>query len=57
VTEQRTYVGGVSAEQRSEQERRFEDLGLTEFFWAFVRLQSRVDDLETELRKLRSEAS
>ncbi len=43
------YVGGVSEAQRSAQERRFEELGLEDFFWAFIRLQSRVDDLETEL--------
>ncbi len=47
--ERQEYVGGVSEEQRSDQERRFEDLGLGQFFWSFVKLQARVDDLETEL--------
>ena len=56
LVEQRQYVGGVGEEQRSAQERRFEDLGLEEFFWNFVRLQARVDDLEEQLRALRGEA-
>ncbi len=51
--EQRTYVGGVPEHERSEQERRFEELGLEDFFWSYIKLQSRVDDLETELRELR----
>ncbi len=46
------YVGGVAEELRSEQERRFEELGLEEFFWSFIRLQSRVDDLEEQLSAL-----
>ena len=50
---EREYVGGVSEEQRSEQERRFESLGLEEFFWAFIKLQARVDDLEAELAGLK----
>lgn len=54
LVEQRQYVGGVTEEHRSEQERRFEELGLEGFFWAFVRLQARVDDLEEELRELRA---
>jgi hypothetical protein len=52
LSEQNKYVDGVAEEHRSDQERRFEELGLEEFFWSFVRLQARVDDLETELRKL-----
>jgi hypothetical protein len=51
----REYVGGVSEEQRSAQEKRFEELGLEQFFWAFVRLQARVDDLEVELAELKRE--
>jgi hypothetical protein len=50
--ERQEYVGGVSEEQRGEQEKRFEELGLEEFFWSFIRLQSRVDDLEAELANL-----
>lgn len=42
-----------SEEQRSEQERRFEELGLEDFFWSYIRLQARVDDLGTELRESR----
>ena len=53
--EKRQYRGGVAEEDRSAEERRFEDLGLEEFFWSFVRLQSRVDDLEGELSALRGE--
>ncbi len=53
LVEQRQHVGGVGEEQRSEQERRFEELGLEEFFWSFIRLQSRVDDLEEQVRELR----
>lgn len=45
----REYVGGVAEEDRSDEERRFEELGLEEFFWSFIRLQSRVDDLESVL--------
>ena len=52
---QEEYVGGVSEEQRGEQERRFEELGLQDFFWSFVKLQSRVDDLEAELANLKGE--
>jgi hypothetical protein len=52
---EREYVGGVSEEQRSEQERRFEELGLEQFFWSFIRLQARVDDLETELANLKGD--
>ena len=47
--EQRKFVRGVAEEQRSKQERRFVELGLEGFFRSFIRLQSRVDDLETEL--------
>jgi hypothetical protein len=53
LVEQRQHVGGVGEEQRSAQERRFEDLGLERFFWSFVRLQARVDDLEEQVRELR----
>ncbi len=53
--ERQEYVGGVSEEQRGEQERRFEALGLEEFFWAVIRLQARVDDLEAELANLKGE--
>lgn len=53
MVEKREYRGGVAEEDRSAQERRFEDLGLEEFFWSFIRLQSRVDDLESELAELR----
>lgn len=42
-----------SEEQRSEQERRFEELGLEDLFWSYIRLQARVDDLGTELRESR----
>ena len=56
LMERQGYVGGVSEEQRSAQEQRFEELGLEEFFWSFVRLQGRVDDLEEQLRALRGEA-
>jgi hypothetical protein len=52
---QEECVGGVSEEQRSEEERRFEELGLEGFFWSFIRLQSRVDDLEAELANLKGE--
>jgi hypothetical protein len=55
--EQREYVGGVAAADRSEEERRFEALGLEEFFWSYVRLQSRVDDLEEQVAELRRERS
>ena len=51
------YVGGVSEEMRMEQERRFDGLGQEEFFWSFISLQRRVDDVEDELKVLRSEAS
>jgi hypothetical protein len=51
--ERQEYVGGVSEEQRSAQEKRFEELGLQDFFWSFIRLQARVDDLETELASLK----
>jgi hypothetical protein len=51
--ERQEYVGGVSKEQRSEQERRFEELGLEDFFWSFIRLQSCVDDLEVELAEMK----
>lgn len=53
TVEKRQYRGGVAEKDRSAQERRFEELGLEEFFWSFVRLQSRVDDLECELAELR----
>ena len=53
MEQRKANVGGVSEEQRSGEERRFEVLGLEDFFWSFVRLQSRVDDLETEVRELR----
>jgi hypothetical protein len=33
--------------------RGFEKLGLEEFFWAFIRLQARVNDLEEQVRELR----
>jgi hypothetical protein len=52
---QEEYIGGVSEEQRSEEERRFEELGLGQFFWSFIKLQARVDDLETELANLKGE--
>lgn len=45
----REYVGGVAEEDRSAEERRFEELGLEEFFWSFVRLERRLDDLESIL--------
>jgi hypothetical protein len=51
--EERRYVGGVAEHQRGEQEKRFEELGLEDFFWSFIRLQSRVDDLEAELAELK----
>ena len=51
VEQRRQYVGGVAEEHRSEQERRFEELGLEEFFWSFIRLQARVDDLEEQFGK------
>jgi hypothetical protein len=51
------YVGGVSEETRTEQERRFDQLGLETFFWSFISLQRHVDDVEDELKALRSEAS
>jgi hypothetical protein len=54
---EKQYVGGVPAEMRTEQERRFEELGLEDFFWAFISLQRRVDDLEDELKGRRSEVS
>jgi hypothetical protein len=50
---EREYVGGVSEEQRSAQEKRFEELGLARFFWSFIKLQARVDDLETKLASLK----
>ena len=56
LVEQRQYVGGVGEEQRGAEEQRFEQLGLEEFFWSFVRLQARVDDLEEQVRALRGEA-
>jgi hypothetical protein len=52
---EREYIGGVGEEQRSEREKRFEELGLEDFFWSFVRLQARVDDLEAELAELKRE--
>jgi hypothetical protein len=52
--EKREYVGGVAEHQRSAQERRFEELGLEEFFWSFVRLQARVDDLEEQVKELQA---
>jgi hypothetical protein len=55
LMERHEYVGEVSEEQRSEQERRFEELGLEQFFWSFIRFQSRVDDLEAELAELKRE--
>ncbi len=56
MEQQRTYVGGVAAEDRSAEERRFEDLGLEEFFWSFIKLQARVDDLEAQLAEERRSA-
>ncbi len=56
MEQQRTYVGGVAAEDRSAEERRFEDLGLEEFFWSFIKLQARVDDLEKQLAEERRSA-
>ena len=56
VEQRRQYVGGVSDEQRTAEERRFEELGLEEFFWSFIRLQARVDNLEEQLQELRGEA-
>jgi hypothetical protein len=51
----RQYVGGVAEHQRSDEERRFEELGIEPFFWSFIRLQARVDDLEEQLAELRGE--
>ena len=56
MEQRRQYVGGVSDEQRTAEERRFEELGLEEFFWSFIRLQARVDNLEEQLQELRGEA-
>jgi hypothetical protein len=56
VDQRRQYVGGVAEEQRSVEERRFEELGLEEFFWSFVRLQARVDDLEGALAEARQQS-
>jgi len=54
VTEERsTYVGGVAEHQREPLERRADDLGIEDLYWTVIRLGARVDDLETELRKLR----
>ena len=53
MQQRRQYVGGVAEEDRSEQERRFEELGLEDFYWSFIKLQTRVDDLEKELAGLR----
>jgi hypothetical protein len=54
MTEQRrTYVGGVAEHQREELERRADELGLEDLYWTVIRLGARIDDLETELRKLR----
>ncbi len=53
--ERQEYVGGVSEAQRSEEERRFEELGLGQFFWSFIKLQARVDDLQTELANLKGD--
>jgi hypothetical protein len=52
---ERQYFGGVSEKQRSDEEKRCEELGLEDFFWSFIRLQSRVDDLEAELAELKRE--
>ena len=49
VEQRRRYIGGVAEDDRSAEEKRFEDLGLEQFFWSFVRLERRVDDLETVL--------
>ncbi len=38
---------------RTDQERRFEERGLEEFFWSFIRLQAGVDDLEEQLAEER----
>ena len=53
LMERRSYVGGVSEEQRSPLERRADELGIEKLFW--TELESRVDDLETELAKLKAE--
>lgn len=53
--DEKRYRGNVGEGNRSDQERRFGELGLEDFFWSFVRLQSRVDDLEGELAELREE--
>lgn len=55
--EKRTYVGGVGAEDRSAEERRFEELGLKDFYWTFIKLQGRVDDLEEQLASERCSGS
>jgi hypothetical protein len=52
---QEQYVDGVSERQRSSEEKRAAELGLERLFWAVVRLQSRVDDLEAELAELKRE--
>jgi hypothetical protein len=53
--ERRSYVGGVSEEQREPLERRADELGIEELYWTVIGLESRVDDLETELANLKGE--
>lgn len=46
MAEERTYVGGVVAEQREPEEIRADELGVEGMYWTGVRTEVRVDDLE-----------